>query len=263
MQWPSLDEFRELRRSLPVVAAVLFVAALAFPMWVIYVQAPQYPGEVLTLKLYAYPRLTGDYWEMAELNQYVGFYYPDPVYWEPNFRVHDRAINVPEWSFGWLAFVLVSALSLFVALAPSVEKLKRGLKWQLIGTVTVFTVMLIDIQYRLYQAGHSLDPDAPLMGVEAFTPPIWGKYEVANITSHSRFGSGVYLVLIAIGLLVVAYYYRDSTVTYQEFEARVRARIATVIGSDTETAGSETETVGSDTETESNVRDEEATPSQR
>lgn len=234
MQWPGLDEFRELRRSLPVVAAVLFVAALALPMWVISVTAPQYPGEVLQLNLYAYPRLTGDFWEMAELNQYVGFYYPDPVYLEPNFRVHDRAIKVPEWSFGWLAFVLVSALSVFVALAPSVEKLKRGLKWQLIGTVTVFTVMLIDIQYRLYQAGHTLDPDAPLMGVDAFTPPIWGKYEVANITSHSRFGTGVYVVLVAIALLFVAYYYRDTTVTYGELGDRIRARIADVTGSETD-----------------------------
>ncbi|AZH25956.1 hypothetical protein [Haloplanus aerogenes] len=232
MQWPTLEEFMELRRSLPVVAAVLFVGALALPMWVIGVTAPQYPGEVLSIKLYAYPRLVGDYWEMAELNQYVGFYYPDPVYWEPNFEVHDRAINVPEWSFGWVAFVLVSALSVFVALAPTIEKLKRGLKWQLVGTVTVFTVMLLDIQYRLYQAGHTLDPDAPLMGVEEFTPPIWGKYEVANITSHSRFGAGVYLVMVAIGLLAVAYYYRDSPVTYGELGDRIRARIATVGGSD-------------------------------
>lgn len=231
MEWPSLDDFRELRRSLPVIAAVFFVGALGLAMWVIEVRAPQYPGEVLTLKLYAYPRLTGDYWEMAELNQYVGFYYPDPVYWDPNYEVHERAITVPEWSFGWLAFVLVSALSLFVAVAPTIEKLKRGLKWQLIGTVSVFTVMLIDIQYRLYQAGHNLDPDAPLLGVEEFTPPIWGKYEVANITSHSRFGAGVYLVLIAIMLLFIAYYYRDSPVTYRQFATRVRRRIASTIGS--------------------------------
>lgn len=226
MDWPSRDDVFELRRSLPILAAALFVAALALPMWIIYVQAPQYPGEVLTLNLYAYPRLTGDYWEMAELNQYVGFYYPDPVFLEPNYEVHDRAIDVPEWSFGWVAFVLVSALSLFVAVAPTVEKLKRGLKWQLIGTVTVFTVMLVDIQYRLYQAGHTLDPNAPLMGVEEFTPPIWGTYEIANITSHSRFGWGVYLVLVAIGLLFIAYYYRDSPVTYAELPGRIRAKIA-------------------------------------
>ena len=238
MQWPGRDDFHELRRSLPVVAALLFVVALALPMWVIGVTAPQYPGEVLQLELYAFPQITGDYWEMAELNQYVGFYYPDPVYWTPNFEVHEKAIDVPEWSVGWLAFLLVSALSLFVAVAPTVAKLKRGLKWQFVGTVAVFTVLLLDIQYRLYQAGHTLDPDAPLLGVEGFTPPIWGKYEVANITSHSRFGPGVSLVVLAIALLVVAYYYRDTSVTYGDLGDRIRGRIGAWTGEDSD-AGSD------------------------
>jgi hypothetical protein len=247
MEWQSLEEFQELRRSLPVLAALLFVAALALPMWVIHVSAPQYPSEVLTLKLFAYPQLAGDYWEMAELNQYVGFYYPDPVYWQPNYEVNEAAIDVPEWSFGWVAFVLVSALSLFVAVAPSTAKLKRGLKWQFFGTVTVFTVMLADIQYRLYQAGHTLAPDSPLMGIEEFTPPIWGTYEIANITSHSRFGVGVYLVLVAIPLLAVAYYYRNLPVTYGELLARVRERIGGKNAPDGDVGHSETEgTAGSD-----------------
>ena len=225
MNWPSLEDFLEVRRGFPAIAAALFVVSLAFPMWLIYVYAVQYPNEVLTLELYAYPRIAGDYWEMAELNQYIGFYYPDPVYWTPNFEVHERAIDVPEWSIGWLAFVAVAATGLFVAVAPTVNKLKRGLKWQLIGTVTVFTVMLIDIQFRLYQAGHTLDPDAPVLGVEAFTPPLWGRYEVANITSYSRFGLGVYLSVLAIGLLVVAYYYRDTAITIPELPGRLVGRI--------------------------------------
>jgi hypothetical protein len=222
MNWPSIQDFAQVRRALPAVAAALFVAALLFPMWVIDVQAVQYPGEVLQLHLYAYPKITGDFVEMHRLNKYIGFYYPDPVYWQPNFEVHPKAIDVPEWSFGWLAFVGVAATGLFVALAPTVSKLKRGLKWQLVGTVSVFAVMLIDIQYRLYQAGHTLDPDAPVLGVEPFTPPIWGRYEVANITSHSSFGVGVYMSLVAIGLLVVAYHYRDSDAPVSELPRLLR-----------------------------------------
>lgn len=224
MSWLSPEDFLEVRRGFPALAAALFVVSLAFPMWLIYVYAVQYPNEVLTLELYAYPRIAGDFWEMAELNQYIGFYYPDPVYWTPNFEVHPRAIDVPEWSIGWLAFVTVAATGLFVALAPTVEKLKRGLKYQLIGTVAVFTIMLIDIQYRLFQAGHTLDPDAPVLGVEAFTPPIWGRYEVANITSYSRFGLGVYLSGVAILLLVVAFYYRDTAVRIPDLPRRILRR---------------------------------------
>jgi hypothetical protein len=222
---PSLSEFAQLRRGLPTLAAVLLVAAVFMPMWVIKVHAIQYPNEILTLKLYAYPHITGDYVEMAALNHYIGFYYPDPVYWTPNFEVNEAAINVPEWSFGPLAFIAVAAAGAFVALAPSVSRLKLGLKSQLVGTILVFTVLVADIQYRLYQAGHTLDPDAPVMGVAPFTPPLWGKYEVANITSYSRFGAGVYLTILAIGLLVVAFYYRDSEATFADLPARVRSRV--------------------------------------
>ena len=212
-EWPGLDRFRELRRGLPVVAAVLFVLAPAVPMWRISVEAVQYPTTELYLDLYAYPRIDGTYVEMANLNKYVGFYYPDPVLIEPNYTPYPYAIDVPEWALGPLAFVGVALLSLFVALAPTAEKLKRGLTAQLDGTIAVFEIMLADIQYRLYQAGHHLDPDAPIMGVEGFTPPLWGTYEVANITSHSRFCLGAYLSMLAIGLLAVAYRCRDTRTT--------------------------------------------------
>ena len=221
MQRPTLDDFREIRRGLPVVAALLFVTALAFPMWRISVDAVQYPSTTLHLQLYAYPRLTGDFSEMARLNHYIGFYFPDPVLLEPNFPVNERAIDVPEWSLGPVAFIGVSLLSVFVAIAPTTEKLKRGLKYQFAGAVLVFTVMLADIQFRLWQAGHTLDPGAPVMGVDGFTPPLWGQYQVANITSVSRFGLGAYMAVAAVGLLTIAYYYRDQAVTFGELPARL------------------------------------------
>lgn len=220
MNWPSLSDFRDARRGLPVLAAVLLVAALAFPMWEIAVRAVQYPDTLLNIRLYAYPRISGDYVEMANLNSYIGFYYPDPVLIQPNYEPHPYAIDVPEWSLGPLAFVGVAALSVFVAIAPTTEKLKRGLRWQFLGTVAVFTILLVDIQYRLWQAGHTLDPEAPVMGVEGFTPPLWGRYEVANITSQSRFGLGAFMAMAAVSLLVVAYYYRDSDALIDELPGR-------------------------------------------
>jgi hypothetical protein len=223
---PDTAAFFELRRGLPLVAAALFVAALLFPMWRIAVNAVQYPSTTLHLELYAYPRIAGDYAEMANLNKYIGFYYPDPVYWQPNYEPHPYAVDVPEWSFGPLAFVAVSACSAFVALAPDTKRLQRGLVAQLVGTAAVFGVMLADIQYRLYQAGHTLDPNAPVMGVSGFTPPLYGQYEIANITSISRFGLGAYLSMVAVGLLVVAFYYRDSDTTARDVVRGVRERVA-------------------------------------
>ncbi|MFC6954199.1 hypothetical protein [Halorubellus litoreus] len=213
MQLPSIDEFLELRRLLCVLAAVLFVGALAFPMWTIEVHAVQYPNTVLRVELFAYPHVAGDYVEMARLNKYIGFYYPDPVLVEPNFEVHENAVRVPEWSLGPVAFVGCALAGVFVAVAPTERKLRAGLLAQVVGTVGVFGAMVADIQYRLYQVGHSLDPNAPVMGVDGFTPPLFGQYSVANITSYSRFGLGAYLSMVAIAVLVLAYRYRDSTAT--------------------------------------------------
>jgi hypothetical protein len=222
---PDFREFAQLRRGLPVVAAILLVAAPILPMWHIAVDAVQYPDTTLHLHLHAYPFIGGDYEEMAALNHYIGFYYPDPVYWPANYEPHPYAVDVPEWSLGPFAFGTLAALGLFVALAPDTDRLRKGLTYQFVGSVAVLTVMLADIQYRLYQAGHRLDPDAPVMGVEGFTPPLWGSYEVANITSYSRFGAGAYVPGVAIGLLAVAFYYRDTAATFGDLPDRVAGRI--------------------------------------
>ncbi|MDY7082929.1 MAG: hypothetical protein SXQ77_11135 [Halobacteria archaeon] len=209
MKFPSPRQFVEVRRALPVIAAVLLVVSIFLPMWEIDVHAVQYPNEVLSLHLYAYPHISGDYWEMAELNQYVGFYYPDPVYWEPNYEVHPKAIEVPEWVLGPFVLLGLAAVGLFVSIAPTNRKLKLGLKGQLFGTIGLLVV-------RLYQAGHTLDPDAPLIGVDEFTPPIWGRYEVANITSYSSLDVGAYVIVVAIMLIVLAFRYRNTDATLVE-----------------------------------------------
>ena len=267
-----LATLTELRRALPIAAAALLLVALTLPMWRITLEAPQYPGRELLVELYAYPRLEGDVREVQLLNQYVGFYYPDPVYADPNYEVHENAIAVPEWSFGPLPFIVVAATGVFVALAPTVRKLKLGLTCQLAGTLTVFVGMFAIIQYRLYQAGHSLDPDAPLRGVEPFTPPLLGYYEVANISGMGWFGAGGYLTGIALVLLIVAFALRDSDATLadtpsfvREVPGRALSRIRSdrerisAFGSDRDHSssfGSDRERISSADDTESSLRGE-------
>ncbi|MFP9190230.1 hypothetical protein [Natronosalvus vescus] len=215
----------ELRRALPLIAAALLLLAIALPMWRITLTAPQYPGRALPVELYAYPRLGGEYAEVQLLNRYVGFYFPDPVFLDPNYEVHEKAVAVPEWSIGPLPFIAVAAAGVFVALAPTARKLKLGLTCQLIGTIAVFAGMFAIIQYRLHQVGHSLDPDAPLRGVEGFTPPVLGPYEIANISGNAWFGPGGYLTIAAIGLLVVAFLLRDSEATLRDAPELVRSSL--------------------------------------
>ena len=229
-----LQDFTEIRRALPLVAAALLLIALLLPMWRITLEAPQYP-QGLFVEMYAYPRLEGDVAETQALNQYVGFYYPDPVFLEPNYDVNPNAIEVPEWSFGPLAFIALAGAGVFVALAPTVRKLKLGLTSQLVGTAGAFVAMFGLIQFRLHQAGHSLDPDAPMRGVDSFTPPMLGYYEIANISGLAWFGPGGYLTMVAFLLLVGAFLSRDSTATVGDIPrlvATVPTRIRHRFGAD-------------------------------
>jgi hypothetical protein len=70
-----------------------------------------------------------------------------------------------------------------------------------------------------------------MLGVDGFTPPLWGKYTVANITSYSRFGAGAYLTVLAVGSLAVAYYYRDDPIRFVDLPGRFRRRVTGFGGS--------------------------------
>ncbi|RKD93369.1 hypothetical protein [Halopiger aswanensis] len=220
MTTSRLTRLTELRRALPLTAAGLFLLALALPVWRITFEAPQYV-ETLVVELYAYPRIGGDFQEVHALNKYVGFYYPDPVYVDPNYDVHEKAIAAPEWILGPVAFVGLAGASAVVSLLPS-GKLERGLVALLGGTVAIFGTMAAIIQYRLYQAGHTLDPAAPLNGVDGFTPPLLGDYAVANIDGTAWLGPGGYLLVVAVALLAVAAVLRHSQATIDDAPALVR-----------------------------------------
>lgn len=238
----SLDRLTELRRALPVTAAAMFVVALLVPVWKIAFEAPQYPDGLL-VELYAYPRLGGDYAEVQALNHYVGFYYPDPVFVDPNYAVHADAIAAPEWILGPVVFLAVAAAGVFVAVAPTDRKLRLGLLGQLAGATVAFVGTFAIVQYRLYQAGHALGEDAPVVGVREFTPPLLGGYEIANISGVAWFGPGGYLAGLGFLLLIAAYLLRDSRVTIGEAPGAVRDRLSDDRGGGSDGDG-DPETVG-------------------
>ncbi|RZH69231.1 hypothetical protein [Natrinema altunense] len=215
-----LTRLLELRRLLPLVAAVLFVLALRVPVWRITLTAPQYV-DTLVVDLYAHPKIGGDWEEVRRLNKYVGFYYPDPVYVDPNYEPHEKAIDVPEWILGPVVFIGIAAASAIVAALPT-DKISRGLTALFAGSIAIFGTMGALIQYRLYQSGHTLDPDAPLNGLEGFTPPLAGSYEVANISGTAWFGPGGYMMAVGVALLAVAFGLRHSPATITDVPGLVR-----------------------------------------
>lgn len=207
-----LARLLELRRLFTLLAGICTLLALRFPVWKIVLTAPQYPGRELPVTVYAYPRLGGEHEEIALLNHYVGFYFPDPVFVDPNYEVADGAIATPEWVAFPLVLVALAAIATFVALSPP-SRFERRLKTFLAGTVAVLVATLAWAQVRLYQAGHSLDPNAPMTGVDGFTPPVLGTYEVANISGFTWIDVGGYLLVAAVAFLSVAYLVRGSNAT--------------------------------------------------
>lgn len=170
------------------VLAVLGAVALGLvslgwflPLWVATLYAPQYPGG-LTMRAYGHD-VTGDIDEISGLNHYVGM------------RPFDLA-DFPEIAL-WPFALVGAAVAVVLALLAGRPWLRRLGLLYLWGTpVGVLAV----IQFRLYQYGQDLDPNAALR-LDPFTPLVVGPTRVFNFTTWSWPGLG--LVAIVLAALVV------------------------------------------------------------
>lgn len=170
---------------LMVVSAVLLLASLVLPYWIMTLHAPQFPDG---LRVTAYVnRLEGDVGELEGLNHYVGLgSFEDAA-------VFERAIAV--YAIIGLALLLLAALYIHS-------------RWVLVLTVPALLFPLgfmVDLQYWLWDFGHNLDPLAPLAAaVGEFTPPIFGPAEIAQFDTFALPGPGLILSIVASGILAYA-----------------------------------------------------------
>lgn len=167
-----------------LLAAILLVVGSGLPLWRATLVAPQYPGG---LHMSAYGnRVEGDIAEIDTLNHYVGM---------RAFRIED----VPELAL-W-PFVVASAV---VAVAIAVWSGRCRLRRLALGYAWLVPVgVLADIQYRLFQYGHDLDPKAALR-IPDFTPLVIGPTRVWNFTTWARPGIGLFVMGAAVALVVLA-----------------------------------------------------------
>jgi nitrous oxidase accessory protein NosD len=164
-----------------VIAGLLVALATTLPLWRSHLIAPQYPDG---LHIYAYGHgMEGDVAEVDSLNHYIGMRPFDPA-------------DVPEmalWPVGVaLAFAAIVVATVvrhrWVALAA------RAYLW-------VFPLFILaDIQFRLYQYGHDLDPRAALR-IPEFTPWVIGPTRVWNFTNVAYPGTGILCLLGAAAVV--------------------------------------------------------------
>lgn len=187
---------RVVRSVLAVVAAVLVVLAVRAPVWEARLDVLQYPGRPLVLTAYG-DRLDGDVDEVEVLNHYVGLHVFDMA------ELQEVIMWVPA---------VVAAL---VCVAVAWWRPRRWvggprLAHAWIGTGARVALWLIpigilaDIQFRLYQLGHSMDPGAAFRQ-EPFTPWVVGEVQVAsNVRTTAWPGRAVVMLLVAAAIMTFA-----------------------------------------------------------
>lgn len=170
-----------------VLAGALLGLAIFLPLWRMELVAPQYPAGLV---MYAYGnRFEGEtegYHEQFDaireinaLNHYIGM--------KPIEPVTEMDLFVPGLSAAILGALAVS----FIVWR---RNWFRALVIAGFWFIPVFFVA--DLQYWLYNYGHTMDPDAAL-NTGDITPKVWGTTEVWNFHSKTGFEVGFYLMVAA------------------------------------------------------------------
>ncbi|HEY8719229.1 hypothetical protein [Pengzhenrongella sp.] len=174
------------RLGTALAAVALLLVAAGLPLWHAKFSAPQYP-QGLAISVYG-NTVKGDLGEINELSHYIGM---------PPFDF----VGMPELSL----WPYVIALAIAAAVATVVTR-RRWVQWIARAGVWLIPVgALVDIQFRLWQVGHSLDPTSPIR-VEPFTPLVVGPTTLMNFTVFATPGMSLLLIALAAAVLSSAPY---------------------------------------------------------
>lgn len=177
-------------RGLLLLSLASLVLVVEFPLWTMAFQSNQYP-DPLRLSIYI-DHLEGqktasrdDLREINSLNHYIGM----------------RPLLESEFSeFLWLPF-LIGFFALIVLRAVVLGNIRNlidiNILYLYFGLFSAW-----NFYNRLYQYGHNLDPEAAIK-VTPFTPPFFGRVQIANFSVESYPGPGSYGLLI-FGVLLLA-----------------------------------------------------------
>jgi copper chaperone NosL len=182
-----------LTRTLVVLASLLVIAGLFFPLWHIQLLAPEYP-EGLDMYIWA-SHLSGgtpyDIENINVLNHYIG--------------MQDIQENsIPELHVMPYVLWAIALLGLLAAITK-----KRIFLCVWLGTFVLFAVAgLVDFYKWEYNYGHNLDPaSAIVIPGMVYQPPLIGSKQLLNFVATSLPASGGLLLVSALGIGFVALLY--------------------------------------------------------
>lgn len=167
-----------------LAAVLLLLVAARLPIWRAVFSAPQYP-QGLNISAYG-DKVTGDLGEITELSHYIGM---APF----NF------VGMPEMRL-WPLVILVGIAAAVLAVVTRRRWLRR---LACAGLWLIPVGALADVQFRLWQTGHTLDPMSPIH-VSAFTPRVVGPTTLMNFTLWAFPGWALVLITVAAALVTSA-----------------------------------------------------------
>jgi hypothetical protein len=178
---PSANEYaaHRARYLLPTLfftaAAILLVISIFLPWWRLTLQAPQYPKGLTVI---------------AYVNHYIGM----------------RPLNEAAEFERSIAIIGIAGLALLILAAVFVHR-----RWVVLLTLPAIflpVLFLADLQWWLANFGTNLDPTAALSSsIEPFVPPVLGKGTIAQFSTIARPDIGMWLAIVASGLILVGLYF--------------------------------------------------------
>ena len=176
-------------RIILAAGALSLLVLLKFPIWNIYLTAPQYP-EGLEMRIW-HNTITGDVQIISALNHYIGM----------------RPISVemfPEFKYLGKIIMGVTGLCLVLGL---IGRWWSALVYYLVLAVAD-SLALYDFWRWGYDYGHNLNPEAPIIipGM-AYQPPVIGYKKLLNFEAWSMPDTGgwVLMALSAIAFFIVVF----------------------------------------------------------
>jgi len=164
-----------------LAAVTLLLVAARLPIWRAQFTAPQYP-QGLGIAAYG-TTVKGDLGEINELSHYIGM---------PPFNF----VGMPEMRL-WPLVILVAMAAAVLAVVTRRRTLRR------LACAALWLIpfgALCDVQFRLWQTGHGLDPTSPIR-VPPFTPRVVGPTSLMNFTLWAYPGWALVLIAMAAALV--------------------------------------------------------------
>ncbi len=167
-----------------VIASLALILVFFFPIWRIYLDAPQYPeGLGLNIWINKVNGLnTNDLETINGLNHYIGMQKITPE-------------SIPELKImPWIIIALI-AWGLFTAFLNK----KWAVYVWLAAFIIVGAVGLWDFYQWEYTYGHTLDPNAPIkIPGMSYQPPLIGQKQLLNINALSIPFIGTYVIMFSV-----------------------------------------------------------------